>query len=85
MKDFTSVCTRLQEIFREELQIDLPAVDGELIEAGLLDSMMFVSLLIHLEEEFGVKIAIQDVEIEEFSTIVNIAKLVVTTFEQKAA
>ena len=85
MKDFTSICERLQEIFREELQIDPPAVDDELIETGLLDSMMFISLLMHLEEEFCVKVAIQDIEITDFSTIEKIARLVAENDDQRAA
>ena len=85
MKDFTVICARLQEIFQEELQVDPPAVSDELIEAGLLDSMMFVSLLIHLEEEFGVKVAIQDIEISDFSTIEKIANLITDNDTQRAA
>lgn len=85
MKDFTLICKRLQEIFRDELQIDPPAVGDELIEAGLLDSMMFVSLLMHLEEEFEVKVAIENVEIADFSTIEKIARLVTVNDGQRAA
>lgn len=77
MKDQVTVCSRLREIFCEELQVEPPAVDDDLIEAGLLDSMMFVSLLMHLEEEFGTTVAIQDIEISDFSTIGKIARLVV--------
>jgi acyl carrier protein len=85
MKDFTSICERLQAIFYEELQIDPPAVSDELIDAGVLDSMMFVSLLMHLEEEFNVTVAIQDVEIADFSTIEKIARMVTVTDNQRAA
>lgn len=85
MKDFTTICERIQAIFHEELQIDPPAIDDELIEAGVLDSMMFVSLLMHLEDEFSVTVAIQDVEIVDFSTIEKIARMVTVTGDQRAA
>lgn len=85
MKDFTSICERIQAIFHEELQIDPPAIGDELIEAGVLDSMMFVSLLLHLEEEFQVTVVIQDVEITDFSTIEKIARMVTVTDAQRAA
>lgn len=85
MRDFAPTCARIQEIFCEELQVDSPAIDDNLIEAGLLDSMMFVSLLMHLEEEFGVSIAIQDIEITDFSTIEKIARLVIAADDQRAA
>jgi len=85
MKDFTDVCERLQSIFHQELQIDPPAFSDDLVEAGILDSMMFVTLLMHLEEEFGARIAIQDIEMSDFSTISKIAKLVTTIASQHAA
>jgi len=83
--NFASTCARIQEIFCEELQIDPPPIEYELLEAGLLDSMMFVSLLMHLEEEFGVKVALQDIELTDFSTIAKIAKVVVAAVNQQAA
>ena len=85
MRDFASTCTRIREIFCEELQIKPLPVEHDLLEAGLLDSMMFVSLLMHLEEEFGVKVALQDIEITDFSTIAKIAKVVVAAVDQQAA
>jgi acyl carrier protein len=85
MKDFIAICERIQSIFHEELQIDPPKIDDELIEVGILDSMMFVSLLMHLEDEFNVTVAIQDVEISDFNTIEKIARMVTVTKDQRAA
>lgn len=78
MRDFPSVCERIRGIFCEELRVESPAVGDELIEAGLLDSMMFVSLLLHLEGEFGVNVDLPTVEISDFSTIEKIAQLIMT-------
>ncbi len=85
MKDFTTACQRIQAIFQAELQIDPPAISDELIEAGVLDSMMFVSLLMHLEDEFYLTVALQDVEISDFSTIEKIARMVTSACNQQAA
>jgi acyl carrier protein len=76
MRNLGSISTRIQNIFCEELQIDPPDVSDDLIDAGVLDSMMFVSLVAHLEEEFGVRVSLQDVEIADFSTIEKIAHLI---------
>ena len=84
MRDFPGVCERIQGIFCEELQVEPPAVGDELIEAGLLDSMMFVSLLLHLEGEFGVNVDLQTVEISDFSSIEKIAQLVMTVNNAQA-
>ena len=47
---------------REERDIDL-------FEAGLLDSMAAIELLVDIEDEFGVSIAPTEVEREEMNTV----------------
>ena len=50
------------EVIREERDIDL-------FEAGLLDSMAAIELLVGIEREFGVEIAPTAVEREEMNTV----------------
>ena len=50
------------EVIREERDIDL-------FEAGLLDSMAAIELLVGIESEFGVEIAPTAVEREEMNTV----------------
>lgn len=50
------------EVIREERDIDL-------FEAGLLDSMAAIELLVGIEGEFGVEIAPTAVEREEMNTV----------------
>jgi D-alanine--poly(phosphoribitol) ligase subunit 2 len=66
---------KVQRIFREGLELDVD-VDTDVIEEGLLDSLAFVQLLLALEEEFGVKVDLADIELDDFSTVTRIARLV---------
>lgn len=50
------------EAVREERDIDL-------FEAGLLDSMAAIEVLVGIEERFGVEIAPTEVEREEMNTV----------------
>lgn len=50
------------EVIREERDIDL-------FEAGLLDSMAAIELLVGIESEFGMEIAPTAVEREEMNTV----------------
>ncbi len=50
------------EVIRDERDIDL-------FEAGLLDSMAAIELLVGIESEFGVEIAPTAVEREEMNTV----------------
>jgi len=76
MMDRVSVCSRISNIFCKELQIEPPADDANLVETGVLDSLMFVSLLLHVEQDFGVKINLEELEIENFNSVAKIANFV---------
>lgn len=71
----SGVETKVHKIFREGLELDVD-VDTDVIEDGLLDSLAFVQLLLALEEEFGVKVDLADLELDDFSTVTRIARLV---------
>ena len=77
--DRAEISGRITDIFCQKLHIDVPAPDTDLVEAGILDSLMFVTLLLHLEEEFGTKITIEHLEIDDFCSIAKIADFVAST------
>jgi len=64
---------RIGRLLANALHIDVPASDTDLFEAGVLDSLAFVELLVQLEREFGVVVAAADIEVEHFRTIERIA------------
>src|SRR5437867_1630151 len=53
-----------------------PSADTDLFETGVLDSMAFVELLLNLERSFGLKVAVDELEIENFRSIRKIADFV---------
>ncbi len=67
--------SRVHRIFRDSLELDVE-VDTDVIAAGLLDSLAFVQLLVSLEEEFGLEVNLAEMELEDFSTVSSIARLV---------
>ena len=69
---------RIGKVFTHKLNIDLPGSDIDLFETGVLDSLAFVELLLHLESEFGVTVPVDDLEIEHFRTIVRVADFVLS-------
>ena len=60
---------RVLRVFRDGLNIEVPSADTNLLEEGLLDSLTFVDLLMHLEREFGVKPAIESINLEDFRSV----------------
>jgi acyl carrier protein len=67
---------RIAGLFGEKLNVEIPSIDTDLYETGVLDSMAFVELLAFLEKEFEVRVGLNDLEIDNFRTIRKIAKFV---------
>lgn len=79
MEGLIGVHEQVRAFFCEQLHVDPPADDADLLEGGLLDSLFFVSLLVHLEQSFGVKVDLEKVDIEAFKSIARIAEFVAST------
>jgi D-alanine--poly(phosphoribitol) ligase subunit 2 len=66
---------QLMKIFSENLLIRVPSPDTDLLEGGTFDSMKLVELLLHLEQEFGISVPIESLDIESFRSVSTIAAL----------
>lgn len=55
--------------------------DDNLIDSGVLDSLSTLNLASYLEEEYGIKIKSEDITLENFSTVDQLAAMI----EQKKA
>jgi acyl carrier protein len=64
---------QLVALFQNRLNVDVPSPDTDLLETGTLDSLKFVDLLACLEEEFGVRVALEELELDSFRSISRIA------------
>ncbi|MGH2566809.1 MAG: acyl carrier protein [Bacteroidota bacterium] len=73
MVDQIAICGDISKIFSEKLNLEVPSFDTDLIGEGVLDSLMFVEFLLHLEQRFGVKISLEELEIDNFRSINAIA------------
>jgi D-alanine--poly(phosphoribitol) ligase subunit 2 len=69
--------TEIARVLAENLDVEVPSIDADLFETGILDSQKFVELLLHIEQRFGTHVAIEDFEIENFRSIRRIAALIV--------
>lgn len=64
------------EIFHDALDIEVPGLDVDVIETGLLDSLGLVVLVSELEERFGIRIPFESLDVDDFRTARSIASLV---------
>ena len=76
MSDVNALRERIAAIFSGALNIEVPSIDTDLFDSGVLDSMAFVELLLQLEREFGLATSVDDLAAENFRSITAIADFV---------
>lgn len=67
---------RITTLLLKEMSLDVPSADTDLIATGRLDSITFVDLLQRLEKEFEIRVQLDDLEIDRFRSIAQIAEFV---------
>lgn len=67
---------RVRLLIRDVLSIDVPSDGTDLFDTGLVDSLALVSLIAELEEEFGIRIEVEELQVDRFRNVDQIAELV---------
>jgi acyl carrier protein len=76
MNDGTVFHDRITQLLSERVHVEVPHVDTDLMETGLLDSLTLVELMSSLEEQFGIHISFDEIEIDNFRSVASIAEFV---------
>ncbi len=71
-----SLHDRINKLLSTRIHIEAPSVEVDLMESGLLDSLLLVELMAGIEEEFGVKISFDEIELDNFRSVARIAEFV---------
>ena len=77
-----SLQAELTTLFTKRLGVEVPSPDTDLLATGRLDSVGFVELLVQLEKRFGLRVELDDVEVEHFRSLAAIAAFIT---ERRAA
>jgi len=70
-------------ILRDKLEVEVSSSETDLLETGMIDSLKFVDLIFNLEQEFGITMPMESLEVEQFRTIADIV-LLVSRFQSPA-
>jgi acyl carrier protein len=81
MSDRSVALKRLRALFLEHFHVEVPAADTDLLETGMLDSLQLVDLLLLIEQEFGARISLEAIELDDLRTLARLAQLVGTSAE----
>ncbi len=84
MADDRGIRSRLMEVFRDKLELNVPSPETDLMTTGLMDSLVFVDLVFQIEKEFGITVAMENLEVEYFRSIDTIGQFI-ESLEQAAS
>ena len=73
-----SLQDRIINVFVRHLHINPPPPDGDFFDSGTIDSLTFVELIAHLEQEFGIRIPLADLDLDHFRSICHIREFIQT-------
>ncbi|HZI21190.1 MAG TPA: acyl carrier protein [Gemmatimonadales bacterium] len=71
-----SLHAELNALFTKALGVEVPSPDTDLLATGRLDSVGFVELLMQLEKRFGLRVELDDVEVDDFRSLAAIAAFI---------
>ena len=67
---------QIAAFFSERLNLTISSPAEDLFETGVLDSMAFVDLVMHLEQNFDIRISTEELEPDNFRSVAKIAGFV---------
>jgi acyl carrier protein len=60
---------KIAALIEERLGVEVPASGADLIEAGLIDSLALVTLIVGLEDTFGCQLPMDDFDVDHFRSV----------------
>lgn len=76
MQAAAAIVRDLSAVFRDRLFIEVPAADTDLIDSGLLDSLQLVQLLLHVEQDFGYRIPLDEIDLDDLRSLERLARVI---------
>jgi acyl carrier protein len=74
----------IQLLLLDKLSIRVESTDMDLLEAGVLDSVAQVQLLLHLEKHFDLHLPMEELEVDSFRSVTTVAELVADRVRARA-
>ncbi len=76
MLDRAVVQSQIAQLIADKLEFDVPSMDADLFQEGILDSLSYVRLVVELQQEFEMQISLGEIDIDRFRTVEQIADFV---------
>lgn len=68
--------TEVQALLEQELNLSVESTKTDLIETGILDSLLLVDLIMLIESKYGIAVDITQLEFTDFQSIESICEFI---------
>lgn len=75
----------IRTLFTDQMMLEIGSDDEDLVSTGALDSLRMVELLLFLEDRLALRIAMEELEIEDLRSVAAIARTVERLLAPRAA
>lgn len=76
LTDANPIVDRIRDRLLQDLHIEVPSDQADLIENGCLDSLAFLQTITLLEDEFNISIMLEDLSFDEFRSLESMSRFV---------
>jgi methoxymalonate biosynthesis acyl carrier protein len=76
MREIEVLQDRVKALLTKRLKVEIPSSDTDLIAGRYIDSLSFVDLLFSIEEEFRIRVPIEDLDLDDFNTVDRISRFI---------
>jgi acyl carrier protein len=78
----TGVLEALRELFLNDLHIEMPSPETDLLGTAVMDSLMLVELLVAIEDRFGLRLELRELSLDDIRSPHSIAALIAAHAER---
>ncbi len=77
MQTLNGIERQLLTLVSKRVNVAIETAEIDLIETGIMDSLALVDLLLQIENEFGVRIPLEELEIDDLKSVAELARVIV--------
>jgi len=75
-EEIVDLTQEVSDLIRKKLLAEVDSPDEDLLTSGVLDSLTLIQLLVHLETHFGIRIPLEELELDDVRSVTAIARMV---------
>ena len=64
-----SLNDRVRALVQDVVSVEVPSDHTDLIDSGLIDSLTLITMIAEIEQEFGVELALDELDVEWFRSV----------------